>query len=160
MDRKELCDALWTMLRNKVGSYELKNEIVLRGLDAIEARDISKLKGDIVSFKPDDGTVETCEADAAWRIMEADGVVEFVQEQIFEKRLDELVDERFGIPELEEMFKLRARKADLIGDMTPLRMGVNITKDDGSKLSLSGEIIEQMVRESGLWDYIEQKIKE
>ena len=57
---KESEDACMSyMLKNSYCSFELAQEMSWRGQEAIEKRDLRKLYGEALIFKPDDATTET-----------------------------------------------------------------------------------------------------
>jgi len=161
MRREEISKNLWDMLVNQAGSYQLKNEVVNRAMDAIEVCDISPLHGKITTFNPDwDPPLDVDEysAETVATLMEKYGVTEFVKKQIREEMLSRLIDGKYGKHELEVTMKWRAEKAIAMSDMTPLKMGLNITYGDGSKECMSAEVLEAKNREVGLWKYVEDEI--
>lgn len=151
------------LLYNQPGSYELKQAVLWKAEAAIAGRNIDLLKGELVIFKPDEidpkYSLETWSEESAARLMENYGIIAFVEEQIFEANLDHLILERYGYIEMEELMKERARKAITMGDLTPLKMGMNISCADGSRHSVSAEELEKRNRDVGLWEFVESEIK-
>jgi len=160
--RESIQSRLDELLFHQAGSYELKQAVSWKVEAAIQARNIELLKGELAIFKPDEidprYNLETWTEEEAARLMANYGIVAFVEEEIMEANLENLIVERYGYNEMEVLMKERARKAIAMCDMTPLKMGMNIICADGSRHSISAEDLEERSRDVGLWDFVEKEI--
>lgn len=163
MNYTEVRSFMEDILASKAGSYEFKKELTDRAVDAVKTNDVNKLFGEMVLFKPDGireqdrldiySDLEVREAIKKYAIY--DHVIDIIHNNV----LRELLGDEFAAICAQEFMEERARKAIRIGDVTPLRMGLDVITTDGARYALSGAEAEEKFKKLGIWDYVLQEIE-
>ena len=165
---------LWGFMKDENGSHELKQIMALKASAAIKQCDISLMRGPVSLFKPDNMQTEDTEGydddeyvnksliklspEYVERWLEGSSLMAFVEEQIREKTLENLVAGKYACQKVETFMKDRARVAIAKGIMLPLRIGFSVASPDGMIYTMDAAEVEEKSKESGLWDYVMREI--
>lgn len=145
---------------NKYSSYEFHEELVHRGIKALEEGSIKPLYGEMTLFKPDDFSIVKYSGDTVMSNLRKTGYEAFVSRIIEERFLREKLAGKFGYLVVEEQLRLLAMKAIDEGNIKLLLTDLSIPCFDEEPFTyeISEEEVAEKLEKFGLLDYVKYMV--
>lgn len=142
------------------GSFELKDELRFRAEKAVECGELVEIYGEMILFKPDDGSLEKHSEKDVRKYIEATGFDDLVSRLIEDKFLRERLAGRFPAIVVEEEVLVRIKTAIENGNIDEVVKDFSVTYyDRGRKIcSIDEETMVEKLKKAGAWDFVRYKV--